>query len=98
MRKRALSRNIPQTLVCGAEQLVHHGLHEVYVMCCGTQGIVNMHTAGWAHMDLKPDNLCIEMKNGQAHPYIIDFGSTFQIGSSKLTASVVHLNAVDFIA
>ena len=46
----------------------------------GAQGIVNMHAAGWAHMDLKPDNLCFEMKHGQAHPYIIDYRSCIEEG------------------
>ena len=45
------------------------------------QGIVNLHKFGWAHLDLKPDNLCMEMKNGLPHPYVVDYGAAFEQGS-----------------
>jgi hypothetical protein len=45
------------------------------------QGIVNLHKFGWAHLDLKPDNLCMEMKNGLPHPCVVDYGAAFEQGS-----------------
>ena len=44
-------------------------------MC--VQGVVDMHAAGWAHMDIKPDNTCMELKGESAelHGYLIDYGS-----------------------
>ena len=54
-------------------------------MCCfGLQGIAAIHDAGWAHMDIKPDNLCAEVIAGQLHPYVVDFGSSLKQGVCKL--------------
>lgn len=35
-----------------------------------------MHDADWAHLDLKPANLCMEISNGQTQTFLVDFGSS----------------------
>ncbi|KAL0045396.1 hypothetical protein WJX82_005556 [Trebouxia sp. C0006] len=40
------------------------------------QGIADMHDADWAHLDLKPANLCMEISNGQTQTFLVDFGSS----------------------
>ena len=42
-----------------------------------------MHAAKWAHMDLKPDNLCMEMRDGLTHTSVVDCGSSWKLGSGK---------------
>ena len=37
-----------------------------------------MHDADWAHLDLKPANLCMEISNGQTQTFMVDFGSSMQ--------------------
>ncbi len=44
-------------------------------------------------MDLKPDNLCMEMKNGQLHPYVVDFGSSLKQDTSRFTSSCLAVQA-----
>ena len=38
-------------------------------------------------MDIKPDNLCAEINNGQLHPYVVDFGSSLMQATGKLLLS-----------
>lgn len=65
---------------------------------CGMlQGVVDMHAAGWAHLDLKPDNVCMELRPGTpgSHSYVIDYGSALQLGTGvliKLSVAVVLLS------
>jgi len=51
------------------------------------QGTAAVHDAGWAHMDLKPDNLCMEIQDGLPHPYLVDFGSSLMQDTSRFTIS-----------
>ena len=39
------------------------------------QDIAHLHAAGRAHMDLKPDNVCMQLKDGVYHTYVLDLGS-----------------------
>lgn len=50
-----------------------------------------MHDAGWAHLDVKPDNLCMELRPGTAssHCYLIDYGSALQLGTGVLINAVL---------
>ena len=50
------------------------------------QPIAEIHAAGWAHVDLKPDNICFETgPGGIIIPYVIDFGSAVE-ATGKQTA------------
>ena len=51
------------------------------------QGVAAIHDAGWAHMDIKPDNLCAEIIAGQLHPYVVDFGSSLELAAGELLLS-----------
>ncbi|KAL3157150.1 hypothetical protein ABBQ38_001391 [Trebouxia sp. C0009 RCD-2024] len=42
------------------------------------QGVAHLHATNWAHMDLKPDNLCLELKDGQSYTSVVDLGSSLQ--------------------
>ena len=57
------------------------------------QGVVHMHAANMAHLDLKPDNICMEMKDGQTHTCVVDYGSCLQqdTGEFFCNALVVSL-------
>lgn len=41
------------------------------------QGVADMHDAGWARLDIKPDNLCMAMQPStyDVQLYIMDYGS-----------------------
>lgn len=65
--------------------------------CDMLQGVVDMHDAGWAHLDLKPDNVCMELRPGTpgSHSYVIDYGSALRIGTgvpTELNVAVVLLS------
>ena len=47
-----------------------------------------MHDADWAHLDLKPANLCMEISNDQTQTFMVDFGSSMQ-GLDRGTACLV---------
>lgn len=59
------------------------------------QGVADMHNAGWAHLDIKPANICMELKPGTSggHSYVIDYGSALKIGSGM----PIWANAASFI-
>ncbi|KAL3157152.1 Ribosomal protein S6 kinase alpha-5 [Trebouxia sp. C0009 RCD-2024] len=42
------------------------------------RGVAHLHASNWAHMDLKPDNLCLELKDGQSYTSVVDLGSSLQ--------------------
>lgn len=42
------------------------------------QGVAHLHAANIAHMDLKPENICMEMKGGQTSTWVVDYGSAMQ--------------------
>ena len=47
------------------------------------QTIAEMHAAGWAHVDLTPDNICVEAEPGRKPvPYVIDFGSATTVAGT----------------
>ena len=53
-----------------------------------------MHDAGWAHLDIKPDNICMVQQPNAAHVHscVIDYGSCQQQGAGilcSLTAVLV---------
>ncbi|KAL0021754.1 hypothetical protein WJX79_003949 [Trebouxia sp. C0005] len=48
------------------------------------KGTAAVHDAGWAHMDLKPDNTCMEIEDGLPHSYLVDFGSSLMQGTYPL--------------
>lgn len=51
--------------------------------CDLLQGVIDMHEAGWAHMDIKPDNTILGRQPGadKLHAYVIDYGSCLQPGT-----------------
>ena len=44
------------------------------------QGTVALHEAGWAHLDIKPDNVCVALDADShlPHCYLVDYGSCHQ--------------------
>ncbi len=44
------------------------------------QGLKAMHQMGWAHCDIKPNNI---LRNDQGHVTVIDFGQSCKIGTVK---------------
>ena len=63
------------------------------------QGVVDMHNAGWAHLDIKPDNVCMELKPGTpcAQSYVIDYGSALKIGTGMPICTNVGSPAADWL-
>lgn len=57
------------------------------------QGVKDLHDAGWAHLDIKPDNLCMVMhpSTAQVHSYVIDYGSCHLQGAGKQQSSTASL-------
>ena len=53
------------------------------------QGVVDMHDAGWAHLDIKPDNVCMELKPSTpgGHCHVIDYGSALKPGTGVFESS-----------
>ena len=51
---------------------------------------MEMHAAGWAHLDLKPDNACLEVTDGRLLGKLIDFGSAYPLGTSECMAGSVQ--------
>lgn len=49
------------------------------------QGVVNTHAAGWSHLDLKPENICVEWpEDGGPTAFLVDFGSGHPLDQSEL--------------
>ena len=63
------------------------------VLCSYLQGVMEMHAAGWAHLDLKPDNACLEIADGRLLGKLIDFGSAYPLGTSEYMATSAQLTA-----
>ncbi len=73
--------------------------HLALTVAAGTvQGTAAVHDAGWAHMDLKPDNLCMEIQDGLPHPYLVDFGSSLMQDTSRSTLSCLAVHAQKLLA
>jgi len=59
------------------------------------EGISFMHTAGFVHHDIKPENIMIKMKDGEEYVKIVDFGGIMSTKDSScnrtdLVASVLY--------
>lgn len=88
----------PYCCTCSASSAVHRAsatncsqhlsLHQALTVGAETvQGTAAVHDAGWAHMDLKPDNTCMEIEDGLPHSYLVDFGSSLMQGTCRFTSS-----------
>ena len=53
------------------------------------QGVVDLHDAGWAHLDLDPDHLCMvrQPDTAEVHSYIVGYGSCQLQGAGKQQVS-----------
>ena len=53
------------------------------------QGVVDMHDAGWAHLDLQPDSIGMAMQPDTAlvHSYIMEYGFCQLQGAGKRHSS-----------
>lgn len=53
-------------------------------------GLAVMHKNGFAHIDLKPDNLLIVQENGQLRVKITDFGGTVQLKTETQKGNMIR--------
>jgi serine/threonine protein kinase len=57
------------------------------------------HSRGLIHRDIKPANILVEMRDGQPHAYLTDFGLTKQLASTvQLTDEGRWVGTVDYVA
>ena len=73
-------------LLCVLFQVLLFANTGIQSCCCDMlQGIVELHEAGFCHLDLKPQNLC--MLAGatveELHPIIIDYGSAVSLETGE---------------
>ena len=73
------------TEFCDREQLTIEERLQLFDLVC--QAVQHAHTKAILHRDLKPSNILVEVKDGQAHPKIIDFGIAKALGSTSLSGT-----------
>ena len=82
-----LVEGLPISLWCSQHQLSIRDRLDLFAKVC--QGIQHAHQKAVIHRDLKPNNILVELQDGEPVPKIIDFGVAKALGQ-QLTENTLH--------
>jgi eukaryotic-like serine/threonine-protein kinase len=71
---------------------------KVRLMAAVADGVHAANRTGLVHRDLKPGNIMVESRDGELHPYVLDFGLAREAAAEGLTDTGLALGSPPYMA